>query len=176
LRDRTERLANDVHRMTHQLHPAALEHLGLISALRSHCYEFTENEGIAVQFQVINELGPVQQEAAVCLYRVAQEALRNVSKHSRADEAWVKIGRDGDEIRLSIVDKGIGFDGESPNAGKCLGLISMRERVRLLSGSVNIKSALGEGTRVEVWVPIESRKPTKWKRRNDAKTKAAAGG
>ena len=176
LRDRTERLTNDLRRMTHQLHPAVLEHLGLIAALRSHCCEFTENEGIAVQFRILTELGPVHREAAVCLYRIAQEALRNVSKHSRADEAWVEIGQDGNEIRLSIVDKGSGFDGKAPNAGKCLGLISMRERVRLLSGSANIKSAPGEGTRVEVRVPIESRRPTKWKRRNDAKTKAVAGG
>jgi signal transduction histidine kinase len=156
LRDRAEGLCNDLRRMTHQLHPAALEHLGLISALRSHCAEVGQNEGIKVWFQVCAQLGPMPRELSVCFYRIAQEALRNVAKHSRAQEAWVEIGRHRDGIRLSIVDHGVGFDLRMPKAGKCLGLISMRERVQLLSGSVTIKSAPGEGTCVEVRIPSES--------------------
>ena len=175
LRDRTERLANDLRRMTHQLHPAALEHLGLVSALRSHCCEISEDEGIRVQFRVLSELDQVCPEVAVCLYRIAQEALRNTSKHSAAREAWVEIDQKGDEILLSIVDKGVGFDDEASKEGKCLGLISMRERVRLLGGTVKIKSAPGEGTRVNVRVPLGLSKPIKSRRRNHAKTKNLAG-
>jgi len=154
LRDRSEGLSNDLHRMTHQLHPAALEHLGLIPALRGHCAEFSRNQGIRVWFQVAPWLAPVPQEAAVCLYRITQEALRNVAKHSRAQEACVEINQEGHEIRLRIEDKGVGFDSTIPMAGKCLGLISIRERVQLLSGSVAIKSAPGKGTSVEVRVPV----------------------
>ena len=154
LRDRSEGLSNDLHRMIHQLHPAALEYLGLIPALRGHCAEFSRNQGIRVWFRVAPWLEPVPQEAAVCLYRITQEALRNVAKHSRAQEAWVEIDQDGDEIRLFIEDKGVGFDSTIPTAGKCLGLISIRERVQLLSGSVAIKSVSGKGTSVEVRVPV----------------------
>jgi signal transduction histidine kinase len=168
LQDRTERTSNELRRMTHQLHPAVLEHLGLVSALRSHCCEFSESEGIRIQFRAISEPVQVGPEAAGCLYRIAQEALRNVSKHARAEEAWVEIGQEGDEIRLSIVDKGTGFDAETPKADLCLGLISMRERVRLLSGKLKIKSAPGKGTRVDVRVPLASRLLNS-RRRNHAK-------
>jgi len=176
LRDRSESLSNDLRRMMHQLHPAVLEHLGLVAALRNHCGEFSENEGIRVRFRVVSELNRVPPETAVCLYRIAQEALRNVSKHSGAREAWVEIDQQGDEILLSIVDQGLGFDSETPKAGKCLGLISMRERVRLLGGTVKIKSAPGEGTQVNVRVPVQWGKPVKSKRRDHAKSKALAGG
>ncbi len=175
LRDRTEGLVNDLHRMTHELHPAALELLGLVPALRSHCAEFSANAGIRVWFRVVSELGRMQPETAVCLYRIAQESLRNVAKHSRAQEAWVEIEQDNGEIRLSIVDTGVGFENEAPDAGKCLGLISMRERVRLLSGMIKIKSAPGEGTRVEVRVPAGLSQEIKLIRRNHAKAKAVAG-
>jgi signal transduction histidine kinase len=175
LRDRTEGLASDLHRMTHELHPAALELLGLVPALRSHCAEFSANAGIRVWFRVVSELGRVHPETAVCLYRIAQEALRNVAKHSRAEEAWVEIEQGNGEIRLSIVDKGVGFKNEAPDAGTCLGLISMRERVRLLSGMIKIKSAPGEGTCVEVRVPAGLSQEIKLVRRNHAKAKTLAG-
>jgi signal transduction histidine kinase len=175
LRDRAEELANDLRRMTHELHPAVLEHLGLVSALRSHCSEVSENAGMKVWFRVVSELGQVGPETAVCLYRIVQEALRNVVKHSRAEEAWVEIEQDDDEIRLSVVDKGVGFDGETSKADKCLGLISMRERVRLLSGTLKIKSTPGEGTRVNVRVPKGLSRPVKSERRNHAKTKNLVG-
>ena len=161
--------------MTHELHPAALELLGLVPAMRSHCAEFSANAGIRVWFQVVSELGRVRRETAVCLYRIAQEALRNVAKHSRAQEAWVEIEQDKGEIRLSIVDKGVGFENEASETGKCLGLISMRERVRLLSGRIKIKSAPGEGTRVDVRVPAGLSQEIKPIRRNHAKAKTLAG-
>jgi signal transduction histidine kinase len=175
LRDCAERLCNDLRHMTHQLHPAALEHLGLVSALRSHCAEVGRSEGIKVWFQVGAELGSIPRELAVCLYRITQEALRNVAKHSRAQEAWVAIGRYREGIRLSIVDKGVGFDLRMPKAGEALGIVSMRERVQLLSGCVTIKSVPGEGTCVEVLIPLEARRHRKSMRGNRAKTKTAAG-
>jgi signal transduction histidine kinase len=169
LRDRADALAHDLRRMTHELHPAVLEHLGLVSALRSHCSEFSANQGVQVGFRIVSEPVSVHPDAAVCLYRIAQEALRNVAKHSEAQQAWVEIDQKNDEILLSIVDKGVGFDGEIPQAGKCLGIISMRERVRLLSGSVKIKSAPGDGTRVNVRIPLSSSARFKSRRRNHAK-------
>jgi signal transduction histidine kinase len=107
LRDRAERLCNDLRHMTHQLHPAALEHLGLVSALRSHCAEFSRLEGMRVWFHVTSEVRSTDPDVAVCLYRIAQEAIRNAAKHSQAKEAWVEIG----QIAInpsSIKDKGSG--------------------------------------------------------------------
>jgi signal transduction histidine kinase len=176
LRDRAERLSNDLRHMTHQLHPAALEHLGLVSALRSHCAEFSRLEGMRVWFHVSGEVRSTNPEVAVCLYRIAQEAIRNAAKHSHAKEAWVEIRQQRDAIRLSIVDKGVGFDLRMLKAGRGLGLVSMRERVELISGSLTITSAPGEGTWVEVRVPAASRRQGNSKRRNYAKTKTAAGG
>jgi signal transduction histidine kinase len=175
LRDRAERLSNDLRHMTHQLHPAALEHLGLVSALRSHCAEFSRHEGMRVWFHVSGEVRSTNPEVAVCLYRIAQEAVRNAAKHSQAKEVWVEIRQLRDAIRLSIVDKGIGFDLRTLKAGRGLGLVSMRERVELISGSLTIKSAPGEGTCVEVRVPAVSRRQVNSKRRHYAKTKTAAG-
>src|SRR5262245_7668248 len=107
LRSRAEGLCNDLRRMTHQLHPAALEHVGLVAALRSHCLEFSRNEGIQVFFQVGGAVGWIAPQVAVCLYRITQEALRNVAKHSRAEQAWVEIGQKDNQVRLSIVDRGV---------------------------------------------------------------------
>jgi signal transduction histidine kinase len=176
LRDRAERLSNDLRHMTHQLHPAALEHLGLVSALRSHCAEFSRHEGMRVWFHVSAEVRSKNPDVAVCLYRIAQEAIRNAAKHSHAKEAWVEIGQYRDAIRLSIMDKGIGFDLRTLNEGRGLGLVSMRERVQLICGAVTIKSAPGEGTCVEVRVPAVSKRHMNSKRRNYAKSKTAAGG
>jgi signal transduction histidine kinase len=177
LRDRAEGLCNDLRRMTHQLHPAALEHLGLVAAVRSHCLEFSRNEGISVSFEVAGTVGWLRPEVSVSLYRIAQEALRNVAKHSGGEHAWVEIGQQGGHVRLSVVDRGVGFDLRTAKAGKGLGIISMRERVQLVSGTVVIESAPGRGTVVEVRVPVESRKGKRASRgSNHAKTKTVAGG
>jgi len=175
LRDRAEGLSNDLRDMTHQLHPAALEHLGLVSALRSHCAEFSRQEGMRVWFHVSSEVRSTNPDVAVCLYRIAQEAIRNAAKHSQAKEAWVEVGQHRDVIRLSIVDKGVGFDLRTLKVGRGLGLVSMRERVELIAGSLTIKSAPGKGTCVEVRVPVVSRRHMNSKRRDYAKSKTVAG-
>ena len=82
LRDSAERFSDELRRMAHQLHPAALEHLGLVSALRSHCAEFSRHEEMRVGFHVSSEVRSTSLEVAVCLYRIAQEAIRNAAKHS----------------------------------------------------------------------------------------------
>ena len=154
LRGRTERLSNDLRTMTHQLHPAVLEHLGLVSALRSYCAEFSSLEGIQTWFSIEGELGHVSTDLALSLYRITQEALRNVAKHSGAKEAWVKISRKGHSLHLVIVDRGAGFSPEQDKTGLGLGLISIQERVQLACGLLTVKAAPQEGTRIEVHVPI----------------------
>ena len=175
LRDRTERLSNDLRATTHRLHPAVLEHLGLVSALRSYCAEFSRLEGIQVWLSIEKELGKVSTEVALSLYRIAQEALRNVAKHSGAREAWVKMARKRHTLHLVIVDKGAGFSPEETKAWLGLGLISMQERVQLVRGFLTIKAAPQEGTRIEVCVPITSKELQREQTRERKKIKSFAG-
>jgi signal transduction histidine kinase len=161
LRNRTEGFSNDLRNMTHHIHPAALEHLGLVSALRSHCVEFSRHKRVQVWFTVSVEMGHIPSEVALSLYRIAQEGLRNVAKHSGAQEAWVKVVRDRHKLTLVIVDKGAGFTRWRDRTNLGLGLVSIRERVQLMHGSMSVKSAPGEGTQIEVHVPIT------WKEPND---------
>ena len=161
LRQRTEGLSNDVRLMTHQLHPAALEHLGLVSALRGHCAEKSLHDGIDVEFSVGCEPGQIPGEVAICLYRIVQEALGNIIKHSGAKEAKVHLTREPDEIRLSIIDAGSGFIPNETRRRNGLGLISIRESVQIVSGKLIVQSAPGKGTRIEVQVPITWREHAK---------------
>jgi signal transduction histidine kinase len=159
LRRRAECLSDDLRNITHQLHPAVLEHLGLISALRSHCTEFSQHEGIRVWFITEQISGPPP-EISICLYRIVQEALRNVAKHSGAREAWVRIKQENGVIQLSIIDKGVGIHPDAARETSGLGLISIRERVQLVNGQLQI-SAPGPGTRIRVRVPIQWKERTK---------------
>jgi signal transduction histidine kinase len=154
LRDRAETISNELRQVSHQLHPAALEHLGLVSALRSYCLEFSRQQGIHVWFEIRQEFGSIPFDIAICLYRIVQEALRNVAKHSGAKEAWVKIVRKMDGIRLSIVDHGVGFSYDASRTVVGLGLISIQERVQIVRGQLIITSAVNQGTRLEIRVPI----------------------
>ena len=174
LRHRAEELSNDLRMITHQLHPAALEHLGLISALRSLSGEFSRSEGVRVWFSVDKEIGPVPSEISICLYRIAQEALRNVVKHSGSSVAWVRITVSHDEIQLSIEDRGVGFKlHNTATAG--LGLVSMQERVQIVQGKINIQSAPDEGTFIRVFVPITWKEQKSGHEKKASKAHAAAG-
>ena len=145
-------LSDDVHRMARELHPSILEHFGLAAALRSYCEEFSKAEDIKVQFRERQARAAIPADAALCLYRVAQESLRNIAKHSGAKAASVALAGAADAVRLAISDRGVGFDPDS--ASKGLGLVSIRERVRIAGGSVSIESRAGEGTRIEVRIPV----------------------
>jgi signal transduction histidine kinase len=152
MRQRAECLSDDLRHISHQLHPAVLEHLGLHSAIRSLCEEFKNRNGIRVWFDARGESEGLPRDIAVCLYRITQEALRNVARHSCANEAWVRISQTSSGIQLSIIDKGVGFDVKC--RGKAgLGLISMEERVRIIRGHFCIESASNAGTEIRITVP-----------------------
>jgi signal transduction histidine kinase len=174
LQVRATEISDDLRCMTHDLHPAVLEHLGLIPALRSYCADFSQAEGIRVRFQNFAGTESVPPEVTLCLYRITQEALRNVAKHSQALESWVEIEHDDKEIRLRITDQGVGFDWEALPPGG-MGLVSMRERAQLLSGTVMINSVPGRGTSVDVRVPIKLRQQKMNPGRSYAKSKDIAG-
>jgi len=162
LRQRAEGLSDDIRRISHQLHPATLEHLGLHCALRSLCAEFTRRSGIRVSFSIEQEKEDfewIPPHIAICLYRITQEALRNVGKHSGAREAWIRIRHKRGGIELTIIDKGVGFDLSSATTAG-LGLVSMEERVQIVQGYFHIESAPDEGTAIRITVPVAWKEQT----------------
>ena len=147
-------IVEDVRRLAYDLHPAILTHLGLRAALQSFCVEFSAREGIDIEFSAQKEPSSLNEEVALCLYRVTQESLRNVAKHSGCKSASVSLRSDGGDLHLSIKDGGKGFDVRPTGEGGRLGLLSMRERVRLVNGTIQVRSRKGLGTQVDVRVPL----------------------
>jgi PAS domain S-box-containing protein len=160
LQQRTIGLAEDIRHLSHDLHPSVLEHAGLVAALAAHCTDLQRRELVDISFEADGDFTTSAANADVdlCLYRVAQEALRNVVTHARARNAEVRLARIGDRIQLSVADDGRGFDINQASAGaKGLGLVSINERVRIAGGTVSIMTEVNKGTRVRVDLPVERR-------------------
>jgi signal transduction histidine kinase len=149
-----KRLSSEVHRLSHQLHPAKLEQLGLVAAVRGFCKEFAAAHEIAVEFADGSVPRTVPEDTALCLYRIAQEALHNVVKHSGGTTARVELAMEDRDLRLAVTDDGVGFEPETKRASGSLGLVSMAERARFAHGRFSIESHAGKGTRIDVRVPI----------------------
>jgi len=149
-----KQLSSAVHDLSHQLHPAKLEQLGLVAAIRSLCKELANSHGMPIAFAHHDVPETLPDDAALCLYRVTQECLQNIIKHSDAPHAEVVLQGQADSLRLRVVDDGKGFDPCSLDAKAGLGLASMRERLRLINGEFAIHSRPAEGTRIEVRVPL----------------------
>jgi signal transduction histidine kinase len=146
-------LSSSVHELSHNLHPAKLEQLGLAAAIGSLCVELTHRHGLKIEFAENQIPSGIPPETALCLYRVTQEALANSIKHSGAQHVQVELTGTTDMISLRIVDDGTGFDPRLMQGKSGLGLVSMRERVFPLGGEVVIDSRPSGGTRVHVRVP-----------------------
>jgi two-component system CheB/CheR fusion protein len=160
LRGRVSEVSNEIRRMAYQLHPSVLDDLGLQVALRSHVSELSKRDGLEITFHARGIPDSLPQDVALSLYRIAQEALRNVMKHAHAKSASVALEKVKDGIRLSVRDHGVGFDPEAIKGKRGLGLVSIEERVRLLSGQLHLHSRPGDGTQVEVTIPIPARDGT----------------
>ncbi len=148
----TSGLSQDVHRLSHELHPATLEQLGLVAAARALCTEFSKKQGVEVYFTEHDVPPQLPEHVSLCLYRILQESLQNIAKHSEANVVKVVLDRGLDGVHLTVEDDGIGFDAANQSRGG-LGLLSMRERLHLVGGSIRIDSAPSQGTRVKVLVP-----------------------
>jgi PAS domain S-box-containing protein len=151
----TQEVCSDLHRLSRQLHPSKLEDLGLVAAVRSHCQEVEKRGTLRVAFAYHDVPRSVPPDVALCLYRVVQESLRNIVKHSGAKSAEVELTADPKTIHLRVSDSGAGFDLETMRARSGgLGLVSMRERLRSVGGEIKIFSKPAQGTRVEVSIPL----------------------
>jgi PAS domain S-box-containing protein len=152
--ERTNELADGIRSLSHRLHPATLEHAGLPAALKALITEWSRLEQIKVELSLSEGARVLPREVGLCLFRVAQESLRNIAKHASADRVEVVLSTDSDAARLAVRDWGCGFDSELARGGGGLGLVSMEERVRLMQGEVAIASAPGAGTEVLVTIPL----------------------
>jgi signal transduction histidine kinase len=152
-----------LHRFARDLRPTLLDDLGLIPALQSHMKEFMENTGIRVTFSAFAGLEQVDNAVRTALFRVAQEALRNIAKHAKASQTSVVIREDDEALYMEIHDNGKGFDvkGVVLRKSKRLGLIGMREHVEMIGGAVFIDSAPGKETTVQVKIPRRKIRPRK---------------
>ena len=153
-------LSEDVHALAYQLHPAVLEELGLVEALRTACERFGRRGGeVALSVDVDPVPAGLGKDAALCLFRVAQEALTNVARHAEARAASLALRQRDGGLLLVVRDDGVGFDPAGPEARRRLGLANMRERVRLVDGTFEIESAPGRGTAIVAWVPVPGGAP-----------------
>jgi PAS domain S-box-containing protein len=152
LEQRTTGLYEHIRQISHELHSPALEHGGLAPALELHCAEFTELSGVKVTLDIFDLSDALSPEVSLCLYRVVQESLRNVARHSGAKSTRVKLTGSGDAVELIVADEGLGFEIRQARARGGLGLASMEERVKLLSGTFQINSQPGLGTEVIVQI------------------------
>jgi signal transduction histidine kinase len=153
LQARIIEVTNVTRQLSHDLHPGVLQHAGLVAALRGHCAEFGSQHGIEVTFSAAGIDG-VPEETALCLYRVTQEALRNIAAHAGAREARVALSPSAEGLELVINDDGQGFDLAEARRRGGVGLISLDERVRLIGGSLRIETQPRRGTELRVRVPI----------------------
>lgn len=152
---RIKNLANAMHSRAHQLHSSNIEILGLPSAIQGHCGEFSKQHKIAVDFRQGNLPAQVPSDVALCLFRIVQEGMQNIAKHSRTRTCVVELTAESDGLLLRIIDSGIGFDPSKPKYKPGLGLISIRERLRQVNGQMRLYSAPRQGTQLEVRVPFK---------------------
>ena len=154
LQQRTVALADVIRGLSHELHPGVLRHAGLVAALKGHCAEFGKLHAIEVTFSAAEGLNGIPKDVALCLYRVAQEALRNIATHAGASKARVTLNPTEDGLELIIADDGRGFNFAEAEDRAGLGLISLEERVRLVGGSLTIDTEPQRGTRVQARIPL----------------------
>jgi signal transduction histidine kinase/integral membrane sensor domain MASE1 len=149
-------VSSSIHNLSHQLHPYKLDTLGLVASLRGFFSEFSRQHNLQVRFVHRDIQGQIPKDVTLCLFRIVQEALRNVVKHSGAAEAMVELSANGDRIDLCVSDRGTGFGPQSAKTQTGLGLVSMRERLRLVGGYLTIESAPHRGTQIRALVPLSA--------------------
>ena len=147
-------VSSDIHELSHELHPSKLDSLGLVAAVGGFCRELSRQHGLHIQFVHHHVDEVISKEVTLCLFRIVQEALRNVVKHSGSREAEVELSSHSDGIHLRVSDIGAGFDPKNTNELAGIGLISMRERIRLVGGHLSVESEPSRGTRIQVRVPL----------------------
>jgi len=155
LQEQVGNISNDIQALSHDLHSSKLEYLGVPGGMKSWCREFGERQKLEIDFRH-DVRSSLPTEIGICLFRVLQEALHNAAKHSGVKRIEVQLHEGSSEIDLIVSDSGRGFDVAAVEQGKGLGLTSMRERVRLINGTIAIESKPMAGTTIRVRIPFHS--------------------
>jgi PAS domain S-box-containing protein len=154
MREQLAALSEDIHSLSRQLHPSILDDLGLVAALRLECLGLEQRDKIKVRYDARNIPVDLPRDVSLCVYRVAQEALRNVVHHAKCPQASLRLVANDSELVMCVRDKGVGFD-VTPGGKTGLGLESMRERVRLIQARLKVRSLRGEGTSITMRVSLD---------------------
>jgi signal transduction histidine kinase len=149
-------IAADTQSLSHELHSAKLQYLGIAAAMRGFCREFGEQQKVEIDFQTHDLPSPLSPDISLCFFRVLQEALHNSAKHSGVRHFEVRLWGTLDEIHLTVSDSGAGFDREAAKESRGLGLISMEERLKLVNGMLSIDSQPKRGTTIHARVPFNA--------------------
>jgi PAS domain S-box-containing protein len=154
---RAAEAAETVRRISHELHPSILDDIGLEAAIEQYCDDFEKRTGIATEFFSRDVPESIRAETASSVYHIAQEALRNVAKHSKTESVLVRLESSAGLVRLTIKDNGVGLPADQSEARKGIGMAAMRERAHLINASLSIQSQPGAGTEVIIEVPVTAR-------------------
>ena len=152
--EKIHELSMDIQRLSHRLHSTKLDHLGLAAALRGLCKDISNQLKIEANFQARRVPTRIDSTISLCIFRIAQESLQNILKHSRAQKAQVELFGEGDSLVLRVSDDGVGFDSDGPQHGNGLGMISMNERIRSVGGELTVSSKPSRGTQIEAKIPL----------------------
>lgn len=155
LKNIADGVLEDLHRLAINLRPAALDHLGLVAALRQHAEMLSLQQQLTVQFETVGRIERLPGEVETAIYRIVQESLTNVVRHAQASRADILLERRDNKLIVIIEDNGIGFDPQTPKVGH-LGMLGMHERAEMLGGKITIESAPGMGSTVLLEVPWQS--------------------
>jgi PAS domain S-box-containing protein len=161
----TAKISSDIRHLSHRLHPSTLATLGLVAAVKGLCREFSES-GLKVRYVHHDVPDGLSIEVSTCVFRIVQESLRNVVKHGGSAEATVELSGGAGRVELCVLDTGAGFDPDIARREPGLGLISMRERLRSIGGTLQIESAPSVGTRIRVSTPVDPRRRSPLRRAN----------
>ena len=148
-------VSDDVRQMAYRFHPSILDDLGLVKAVRRLVDDFSARTGIKTTYVHKDPVTALPAELTICIYRVVQESLSNIARHAQASHVEVEVICEDDVVSLSVRDNGVGFDsGQLAQVGGHLGLLSMKERVRLAKGKLDLESAPMHGTQIRVDIPL----------------------
>src|ERR1700745_1291672 len=156
LQRQTSAIATDIQTLSHELHSAKLEYLGIAAAMRGFCKEFGKQQKAEIDFKTHDLPSPLSPDISLCLFRVLQEALHNWAKHSGVRHVEVELSGTSDEIHLMVNDSGVGFDSEAVKASGGLGLLSMEGGGKILKGTFSVESEPEGGTTIHARVPLRS--------------------
>jgi PAS domain S-box-containing protein len=154
LQQTTLEISRDVQALSHKLHSSKLDFLGLVPAFSSFCREFAQQMKVAVNFANVDIPGAIPRDISLCLFRILQEASHNVVKHSGAESFDVELRGIGSQVHLTVRDAGKGFDPTLASSTRGLGLVSMRERLNLIGGTLSVRSGLTRGTEILARIPL----------------------